>query len=109
MQVIYPRCCGLDIHKKFVVACLLITEPDGTVRKETRTHPSYNVAKRLVEFDFSITIPRERLRSGYGAGFQGAPLNCDQTQQHPDPRDSGRQGDEARTKQAADADRAPEL
>jgi hypothetical protein len=72
-------------------------------------HPSYNVAKRLVEFDFSITIPRERLRSGYGAGFQGAPLNCDQPQQHPDPRDSGRQGDEARTKQAADADRAPEL
>src|SRR5918998_2259668 len=37
MQVIYERCCGLDIHKKFVVACLLITEPDGTVYKETRT------------------------------------------------------------------------
>src|ERR687893_1700439 len=37
MQVLYPRCCGLDIHKKFVVACLLITEPDGTVQKETRT------------------------------------------------------------------------
>jgi hypothetical protein len=37
MQVIYARCCGLDIHKKFVVACLLITDPDGTVQKETRT------------------------------------------------------------------------
>jgi len=37
MQVIYPRCCGLDIHKKFVVACLLIGDPDGTVHKETRT------------------------------------------------------------------------
>ena len=37
MQVLYPRCCGLDIHKKFVVACLLITEADGTVTKETRT------------------------------------------------------------------------
>src|ERR687893_420581 len=37
MQVLYARCCGLDIHKKFVVACLLITEPDGTVYKETRT------------------------------------------------------------------------
>ena len=70
---------------------------------------SYNVAKRLVEFDFSITIPRERLRSGYGAGFRGAPLNCDQPQEHPDPRDSGRQGDEARTTQAPDAECAPEL
>ena len=37
MQVLYPCCCGLDIHKKFVVACLLTTEPDGTVHKETRT------------------------------------------------------------------------
>lgn len=37
MQVIYARCCGLDIHKKFVVACLLLTAADGTVQKETRT------------------------------------------------------------------------
>ncbi len=37
MQVIYRCCCGLDIHKKFVVACLLSTEADGTVQNETRT------------------------------------------------------------------------
>ncbi len=37
MQVIYACCCGLDIHKKFVVACLLTTNTDGTVQKETRT------------------------------------------------------------------------
>jgi len=24
MQVIYPRCCGLDVHAKTVVACLCI-------------------------------------------------------------------------------------
>ncbi len=37
MQVIYPCCCGLDIHKKFVGACLLTTSADGQVRKEVRT------------------------------------------------------------------------
>jgi len=37
MQVLYPCCCGLDIHKKFVVACVLRTAPDGKVQKETRT------------------------------------------------------------------------
>lgn len=37
MQVIYACCCGLDIHKKFVVACLLLTHADGTVQKETCT------------------------------------------------------------------------
>jgi transposase len=37
MQVLYPCCCGLDIHKKFVVACRLITTPDGHVQKEVQT------------------------------------------------------------------------
>jgi transposase len=37
MQVLYPCCCGLDIHKKFVVACRLITTPDGHVQKEGQT------------------------------------------------------------------------
>jgi transposase len=38
MRVLHERCCGLDIHKKFVVACLLATESDGTVHKEVRTY-----------------------------------------------------------------------
>jgi transposase len=37
MQVLYPRCCGLDIHKKTVVACVLLTEADGTVQRFVRT------------------------------------------------------------------------
>src|SRR6266571_5050121 len=36
MQVLYQRCCGLDIHKKLMVACLLIWTSQG-VRKEIRT------------------------------------------------------------------------
>jgi len=26
MQVVHERCCGLDVHKKTVVACVLTTE-----------------------------------------------------------------------------------
>ena len=37
MQVVYERCCGLDVHKKTVVACVLITHPDGTVQQRVRT------------------------------------------------------------------------
>jgi transposase len=37
MQVLYPRCCGLDVHKKSVVACVLITASDGTVHRAIRT------------------------------------------------------------------------
>lgn len=31
MQVLRPRCAGLDVHKRFVTACILLTAPDGTV------------------------------------------------------------------------------
>lgn len=37
MQVIHQRCCGLDIHKKTIVACILITSQEGMVQKQTRS------------------------------------------------------------------------
>ena len=37
MQVVHERCAGLDVHKKTVVACVLITHPDGTLQREVRT------------------------------------------------------------------------
>jgi transposase len=37
MQVVHERCAGLDVHNKTVVACVLITSPDGTVQREVRT------------------------------------------------------------------------
>lgn len=38
MQIVHERCCGLDVHKKSVVACILITCEDGTVQREVRTY-----------------------------------------------------------------------
>jgi transposase len=37
MDVVYPRCCGLDLHKRTVVACLLTPGPRGKPTKEVRT------------------------------------------------------------------------
>ncbi len=37
MEVIYPRCCGLDVHKQTVVACLVTPGPNGIPCKEVRT------------------------------------------------------------------------
>ena len=36
MQVVYKRCCGLDVHKETVVACVMIREGSQT-QKEIRT------------------------------------------------------------------------
>lgn len=37
MDIVYPRCCGLDIHKKTVVACVIVPGADGQPRKAVRT------------------------------------------------------------------------
>lgn len=37
VQVVYERCCGLDIHKKLVVACLLTPGSDGIPVRQTRS------------------------------------------------------------------------
>lgn len=37
MEIVYERCCGLDVHKRTVVACLLVSGPAGPPTKELRT------------------------------------------------------------------------
>jgi transposase len=37
MDVVHPRCCGLDVHKKTVVACVLIPGPTSQPVKQVRT------------------------------------------------------------------------
>src|SRR5438105_3098037 len=37
MDVVYPRCCGIDIHKKTAVACVIVSGTKGPPHKEIRT------------------------------------------------------------------------
>lgn len=37
MEVTFARCAGLDIHKDSVVACVLLSDAGGAVRKEVRS------------------------------------------------------------------------
>jgi transposase len=37
MQVVYSRCCGLDVHKETVVACLRLASAGGKVSTEVQT------------------------------------------------------------------------
>jgi transposase len=37
LSVLYACCAGLDVHKKTVVACVLLTTTSGKVRKQVRT------------------------------------------------------------------------
>ena len=37
MEVLYPRCAGLDVHKDTVVAAVRLIEGDGSIRREVET------------------------------------------------------------------------
>lgn len=37
MEVVYQRCCGLDVHKKTVVACRIVPGAAGAPEKEVQT------------------------------------------------------------------------
>ena len=37
MDVLYPRCAGLDVHKDVVVACVRIAQPGGQASQEVRS------------------------------------------------------------------------
>ncbi len=41
MEVVHRRCCGLDVHKKSVVACVLLSEPSGPPQREVRTFGTF--------------------------------------------------------------------
>jgi transposase len=36
MEVVHPRCCGLDVHKKSISACIIIREHDRSAKLERR-------------------------------------------------------------------------
>jgi transposase len=37
LNVVYERCCGLDVHKRSVAACLIVAGAEGKPQKEIRT------------------------------------------------------------------------
>ena len=37
MDVLYERCAAIDVHQKTAVTTTLISQPDGSLQKHTRT------------------------------------------------------------------------
>jgi transposase len=60
MQVVYERCCGIDVHKRQVVACVLLTAADGTVQRHVQTF-STMTAELLALDDWLRTFAVEQI------------------------------------------------
>ena len=53
MQVMFPNCVGIDVHKKSVFVCLVRTKADGQVEREVRTF-STTTRARLEWLDWRV-------------------------------------------------------
>ncbi len=61
MRVVYERCCGLDVHKKIVVACVLITLSSGEIQRHLRTFSTMTAGLLAA---LGLGREHERQRSG---------------------------------------------
>jgi transposase len=50
MEVLYPQCAGLDVHKETVVACVR-RMAGGTVKREVRTFKTCQAPRNAPAFD----------------------------------------------------------
>jgi hypothetical protein len=62
MQVLYPRCCALDVHKATVVACVvggvlmtLLTASDGSFEKQSSSIKDNQTIKEASVGPSSVT------------------------------------------------------
>ena len=40
--MVYPICCGINVHKKVIVACIAKLQPDDSVTHEVKSFPVFN-------------------------------------------------------------------
>lgn len=42
LKIVHPICCGMDVYKKFIVATVATTSPDGVTSYDTKNFSTFN-------------------------------------------------------------------
>jgi transposase len=78
MEVVYPCCCGLDVHKKSITACVLWAEAKGNAAMESTGgywKPVWNILAEqfevlLVKAQHSKAVPAGRRTRKTASGWR---------------------------------------
>jgi hypothetical protein len=83
MDVLYPRCCGIDVHKRNVLASAIVQGPEGQPSKTIHTFGTMNdelleLADWLAaeESHTSRLRPQESIGSHSGICLKGISSSC---------------------------------
>ena len=63
MEVLYPRCAGLDVHKDLVVACVRLAEGRTVERQTARFGTSTRELLRLADYLRSYGVTHVAMES----------------------------------------------
>ena len=55
MELLHRRCCGLDVHKETVVACLRLVS-DGKVTTEVHSRPRSRYRREFVAWPEQVSF-----------------------------------------------------
>ena len=42
LKIVYPICCGMDVHRDFVIACIAATNEQGVTQYQSRRFSTYS-------------------------------------------------------------------
>lgn len=42
LKIVYPICCGMDVHKSFIVACIASTNDKGVTTYKSKRFSTFN-------------------------------------------------------------------
>ena len=48
LKIVYPPCCGIDVHKTFVVACIASTNPNAVTPSKNHRFSTYTSGLRTL-------------------------------------------------------------
>src|SRR5215204_4014032 len=77
MDVLYPRCAGLDIHRDTIVACVRLAEAGGVVRFVETFAPTTTELERLSDWLSGHKVTHVAMESGrrYDIAVERPPQN----------------------------------
>ena len=49
LKIVYPICCGMDVHRDFVIACIATTNAQGVTEYQFRRFSTYSEELRALK------------------------------------------------------------
>ena len=58
LKIVYPICCGMDVHKSFVVACIATTNDQGVTNYKSKRFSTFTGDYAGVQIGFLRTTAK---------------------------------------------------